>query len=149
MVNCLCQYSHINVYQQTDNDVIMSMKAQYMSVSKQEEFIVWLDGELSRRGWSDYQLAKRAQISHSVISRARSGSLPKWGACESIARALGMPTEFVFRKAGLLPSKTYDEAEYEQVAHLFGQLPRDDRERVLAFLRTLAEMKGRPPAEGS
>jgi transcriptional regulator with XRE-family HTH domain len=126
----------------------MSIKAQHMSVSKQEEFIVWLDGELSKRGWSDYQLAKRAQISHSVISRARSGSLPKWDACESIASALGLPIEFVFRKAGLLPPKPESNPKLEEVSYLFSQLTPDEQDELTVLARFKIERRGRKERDG-
>ena len=69
----------------------------------QENFILWLDEELSSRNWSDYRLAKHAGISHSVLSKARSGTLPKWDACLAIAKALGFNPVLIFEKAGLLP----------------------------------------------
>lgn len=97
-------------------------------------FIAWLDDELAERGWNDFQLARQAGLSHSVISKARSGILPKWEACEAIALALKLPVELVFRKAGLLNSET-DDAGFEEMKHVLTLLPERDRYELLKFAR--------------
>jgi transcriptional regulator with XRE-family HTH domain len=60
-------------------------------------FIEWLDRELAERGWNDHQLAYHAGISHSVISKARRGTAPRWDACAAIAGALNIPADLVCR----------------------------------------------------
>ncbi len=96
-----------------------------------DTFIDWLNKELINKGWTDYQLAKQAGISHSVISKARQGTLPKWEACEAIARALGLPPETVYRKAGLLPSINADEEEFEIWKAKIMALKPEERARFL------------------
>lgn len=105
---------------------------------KTNTFIDWLNSELNSRGWTDYELAKRAKISPSVISRARIGSLPKYSACNSIASAMKIPLETVLRKAGLLPENatTNLDREIDEMSYLFQQLSPDDRKRVLSIART-------------
>ena len=97
-----------------------------MTLEKQREFIEWLDEMIATRNWSDNQLAKEAGISHSVISKARSGVLPKWDACEAISAALNVSPVLVFRKAGLLPPGPSDEVAFEDWKYILDQLdPRD------------------------
>ena len=84
-----------------------------MVIESQEVFILWLDQKLSSLNWSDYQLAKKAGISHSVISKARSSSPPKWDACLAISKALNVSPITVFRKAGLLPYREDDTSSNE------------------------------------
>jgi len=36
-----------------------------------ELFLKWLDNELTKNNFSDYQFAAKAKISHTVISKAR------------------------------------------------------------------------------
>jgi len=105
---------------------------------KTDEFIDWLNSELNSRGWTDYELAKRAKISPSVISRARIGSLPKYAACNSIASAMKIPLETVLRKAGLLPENTSTQSnpEIDELAYLFQQLSAEDRKHILSIART-------------
>jgi transcriptional regulator with XRE-family HTH domain len=94
-------------------------------------FVDWLDRELSLRGWNDHQLAQRAGISHSVMSKARRGTMPKWEACAAIAAALNLPAEVVFRQAGLLPELGEEKSALLELRLLLPQLsPRDRLELV-------------------
>jgi transcriptional regulator with XRE-family HTH domain len=111
-----------------------------MSSKATSEFIQWLNDELSWRGWSDNQLARQAGISHSVISRARGGSLPKWEACEALAAALGLPPEVVFRKAGLLPIEPGEDLRLDEWRHVLARLPEKDRSELLRIARLKVEM---------
>jgi len=107
------------------------------------DFIAWLDQELAMRGWTDNQLARHAGISHSVISRARSGVTPKWQACEALAAALELPAELVFRKAGLLPPVDGDQAWLEEWKHVLAQLSERDRHELLRIARLKLELQER------
>lgn len=121
---------------------IMLQMAQNLNLEELNSFIAWLDDELEERGWSDLQLAKRAGISHPVLSKARSGNQAiGWEACVKIARALDLPPTLVLEKAGLLPESTAD-PELEELAYLFQQLPEADRQRILAIARTFQPKKG-------
>ena len=113
------------------------------------DFITWLDQELGRRGWSDNQLAKRAGISHSVISKARSGSLPKWEACEAIAGALRMPPETVFRAASLLPKETEGEVDFDEWRYILALLPEKERYELLQIARLKLELQDREQLDGN
>jgi transcriptional regulator with XRE-family HTH domain len=94
-------------------------------------FVDWLDRELAERGWNDHQLAGRAGISHSVISKARRGTAPRWDACAAIAGALNIPADLVFRQAGLLPPLPDEETALVELRLLLPQLsPRDRLELV-------------------
>jgi transcriptional regulator with XRE-family HTH domain len=113
-----------------------------MARQETSKFIHWLNRELSSRGWSDNQLARQAGISHSVISRARSGHLPKWEACEALAVALGLPAELVFRKAGLLPLETGDDLHLDEWKYVLARLTEKDRCELLRIARIKLEMQG-------
>ena len=55
--------------------------------------------------------------------------------CLSIANALELPPESIFRKAGLLPPNPDVDEEIEQILHEVEKLPKSDQEEVLAFIR--------------
>lgn len=110
-----------------------------MTLAQQDIFIAWLDQKLSDKGWTDYQLAKNANISHSVISKARSGTLPKWEACEKIAGALGVPVELAFRKAGLLKQRDDIDETLEEANMLLAELPELFQEEALAIIKSMHE----------
>lgn len=101
-----------------------------MSTKQTEKFIQWLDEEEKRRDWTDYKLAKVAGFSHSVLSRARSGSLPKWDTCVAIAEAFDISPITVFRKAGLLPEGPKESATFDDWKFLFSGLSERDQEII-------------------
>lgn len=117
-----------------------------------EQFIHWLDSELARMGWNDYQLSLQAGISHSMISRARRGTPPGWDVCEALARALHVPADLVFRKAGLLPDEQEDEAGFERWRKVLALLPEAEREELLQIallkLRKQEELEARAAQTG-
>lgn len=68
------------------------------------EFSDWLQSELKKRGWDQADLVKRSGISQSQVSRIMNGMRrPGPEATTSIAKALHIPTDEAFRRAGLLP----------------------------------------------
>lgn len=66
----------------------------------------WLQGELNLRNWTAADLAERAGVYHSTISRILKGERKAGAdACRAIAVALGEEPDKVFRLAGLLPEE--------------------------------------------
>ncbi len=107
-------------------------------MSESEHFGKWLQKEIDERGWPMSELARRAEVSHTAISRVVSGER---GAgpelCRAIAHALEMPEERVFRVAGLLselpaPEEDFTFAEvYEMLKHLTP----GERQEVLEYVQ--------------
>ena len=63
----------------------------------------WLLGELEKRGWSQSELATRAQVSHGRVSQVISGDIPTSKILVKLAYALQLRPEDVLRRAGVLP----------------------------------------------
>jgi transcriptional regulator with XRE-family HTH domain len=75
-----------------------------MIVAMVNEFVDWLIAEMDRRGWNNSDLARAADVVPSTVSMIISGQKkPGWEFSKGVARALGLPPDFVFSKAGLLP----------------------------------------------
>ena len=110
-----------------------------MTLEKTERFIAWIDNKLSEARLTDSELAKRARMSHSVLSKARKGILPKHEACDKIAHALRVPQVEVYQAAGLIPTPQDLDADFEQLKHTYGLLPVDKRKYVVWFADKLAE----------
>lgn len=73
-------------------------------------FSVWLDKELSDRGWSQSEAARRGEISSQMINAVVNGQAnPGLDFCKGISRALKIPLEDVFRLAGILPTRAVRE----------------------------------------
>ena len=121
-------------------DINMFFMAKNLNPETLRKFITWLDGETSKRGLSDAQLAKKAGISHPVISKARSGIQPiGWEACVAIATALELPPDTVLIKAGLLPAKAEESPLNDEIIYLMGTLPLDDQTEILNIARMKLE----------
>ena len=85
-------------------------------------FSEWLLLTLENKGWSQADLARAAKVSRSAISEIISGQrqIGKRTAT-SLAEALKLPPEQVFRAAGILPPEN-DDPWVEEMAHKFSQL---------------------------
>ena len=75
--------------------MIIKAQGNTMTIASQENFISWLDQELSFRNWSDYQLAKKAGISRTTITRIEDGKHnPTLETVFSLANALDLTMQF-------------------------------------------------------
>lgn len=107
-----------------------------------ETFEDWLEGELKARGWTIAELARRGHMKPSSLSRVLSGTR-KAGPelCNAIARALRIPPEDVFRRAGLLPPSAQAQgvSGSDELILYYREMPPEDRRRLLAIARTLRD----------
>lgn len=100
------------------------------------DFVSWLTTEVSRRGWSYSELARRVGVVHSTISFVINGKAqPGVDLCQGLARAFGIPTEDVYRRAGLLPPLPDEpsQAQERRLYDLYRRLPERIRERVVEY----------------
>jgi transcriptional regulator with XRE-family HTH domain len=96
---------------------------------------VWLQKELGQRGWSQRELARRAGISHAIISEVLSGTKkPGWDFCLAIADPLDRSPIEMFRLAGLLPS---DKLVSEDQVGYYAQTLTTDEVVLLSTYRQL------------
>ncbi|MBA4376971.1 MAG: hypothetical protein C0401_12485 [Anaerolinea sp.] len=102
-------------------------------------FRAWLDSELSQRGLTDIELARRGGISHAVISRARHGQIPGWEACKGIAKGLGLPAEVVFRAAGHLPPDPKSDATIMELLNTLAGADEQQKKEILHYARYIIE----------
>jgi len=105
-----------------------------------DDFGSYIAQQLENNGWSMRELARRASLSPTSVSYVVNGRVkPTAEFCRSIARALNLPPEGVFRKAGLLPPKPEETAEIDEANYLFSQLSREEQRRLLIMMRALVE----------
>ena len=95
-------------------------------VGQRIHFSEWLQAEMDKRGWSQSDLARSAELNRAVINKLLNGkSHPQPTTLEAISRALRIPIEITYRAAGLLPNntdndETIEEAIYVQEADRLG-----------------------------
>jgi transcriptional regulator with XRE-family HTH domain len=103
------------------------------------KFSEWLRLELGKRTWSQAELARRSGISAAQITRILSGERGIGEeALSAIASALRLPTEEVYRAAGLLPTKAEADEITERAQHIIStyRLP-ETRQQALDYLEYL------------
>ena len=114
------------------------------------EFSVWLQAELEHRGWDQAELARRSEVTPAQISRILSQTRrPGPDACLAIARALRVPPEEVFRRAGLLPPTGELDPAVRELTELLPLLNHDDLRVLIRFAQGMlhASAEGRPRTE--
>ncbi|MHB9132901.1 MAG: helix-turn-helix domain-containing protein [Armatimonadota bacterium] len=106
------------------------------------DFGKWLAEELRQRRWDQLEIRRQGGLTSAQISRIISGERkPGPTACVVIARALGLPPEEVFRRAGLLPPAREPVEGTRDLVYLFEHLDEEDRQRLLLIARVFWEKK--------
>lgn len=103
----------------------------------QTELFDWIDEKERELFINDSQLAERAKISPSMLSKSRKGYQElSWDACVKIADAVHVPPLVALVKAGYLdpPDNEWD-AETEELVRMFAEVSKDDRAEILLLLR--------------
>jgi transcriptional regulator with XRE-family HTH domain len=105
------------------------------AVGKNHKFNDWLVREMSKRGWSQSDLARASDLNRAVINKLLNGqTLPRPSTLEAIARAFKVPVEQVFRVAGLLPEVPENDGYLEEVIHHIRQIQDPQRKATLLLL---------------
>lgn len=109
-----------------------------------EDFSNWLILEMDRQRMTQADLARSSKLSTSTISMILSGSrsIGKEAAI-SIANALKIAPETVYRAAGLLPPKPKDQADVDDLVYKYGLLDTEQKAQALDFIDFLLE-RGEP-----
>ncbi len=111
-----------------------------------KDFVTWLTKEMEDRGWNNSELARRAGLVPSAISQVIAGNRgtgPEF--CRSVARALGLPPETVFRRAGLLPGLAGPEEDvtFGELLDVVRNLSVEERVMVLELAEFLHQRRHR------
>jgi transcriptional regulator with XRE-family HTH domain len=90
------------------------------------------------------ELARLSGISAAQVSRLFNGiSKPGPDACKAFANALRIPTETVFRAAGILPNRPDTNEDFEELKHLFNQMTDEEQREFLAMGRLKIELRNK------
>src|SRR5262245_30019873 len=105
-----------------------------VSVGNYHRFRDWLLIEMGKRSWSQSDLARSAELNRAVINKLLNGQCtPRPETLEAIAQAFNIPTERIFRVAGLLPDIPEQESYIEEVMFHLRQL-RNPRRKATALI---------------
>lgn len=96
----------------------------------------WLLSQLQEREWSQADLARASGLTTAAISKYINGRTPDETALRKIAKALNLPADLVFEKAGVLPPKPELSPIKRALFHLAEGLPDSDIESAIALLES-------------
>jgi transcriptional regulator with XRE-family HTH domain len=97
-------------------------------MTSRKNFSEWVLKERHERDWSQAELARHAGKSRVIIHKIENGTTTASpDTIVAIARAFKVPLTLAFRKAGLLPSESPDEAELTDWKEILAQLSERDR----------------------
>jgi transcriptional regulator with XRE-family HTH domain len=110
-----------------------------LPVGQRIYFSEWLQTEMDKRGWSQSDLARYADLNRAVINKLLNGkSHPQPPTLEAISHALKIPLETTYRAAGLLPINADNDDATEEAMHIFKSIQSAQRRATaLALLKAL------------
>lgn len=98
-------------------------------------FAQWLQSEIDKRGWSQSDCARAADLNRAVINKLLNGkSKPQPATLIALARAFKIPVEIAYRAAGLLPPNTDGDDAVEELIHLFKSIQSPQRRTTAIML---------------
>jgi transcriptional regulator with XRE-family HTH domain len=104
------------------------------AVGQHLRFSEWLQLELDRRGWSQSDCARSANLNRAVINKLLNGkSKPQPSTLAAIARAFKLPIETAYRAAGLLPPNSDGDETTEELIYIFKSIQSPQR-KVTAIM---------------
>lgn len=104
-------------------------------VGQSLRFAEWLQSEIDKRGWSQSDCARAADLNRAVINKLlNSKSKPQPHTLIAIARAFKIPIEIVYRAAGLLPQSTDADDALEELVYLFRTIQSPQRRATAIML---------------
>ena len=105
------------------------------SVGQHLRFSEWLQVELNRRGWSQSDCARSANLNRAVINKLLNGkSRPHPSTLAAIARAFKIPIETAYRAAGLLPPNHDHDDSVQELIHIFKSIQSPQRKATAIML---------------
>jgi len=110
-----------------------------------ETLASWIEKKIKTRGWKPADLARRAGIPSSTLSRVLNETRNAGpDVCRRLARALNVPPEQILRQAGHLPPASPEIEQEEEAVHLLRGLTEQARSYAISILRALAGVQPAP-----
>jgi transcriptional regulator with XRE-family HTH domain len=105
------------------------------SVGRNLRFADWLQAEMDKRGWSQSDCARAADLNRAVINKLLNRkSRPQPFTLVAIARAFKIPVETAYRAAGLLPPTINGDDSVDELIHIFKSIQNPQRRATAIIL---------------
>ena len=105
------------------------------SVGRNAYFAEWLQLEMDKRGWSQSDCARAAELNRAVINKLLNGKCkPQPVTLMAIARAFRIPVEIAYRAAGLLPPNLDLDDTTAELMYIFNSIQSPQRKTTAVML---------------
>jgi len=121
------------------------------SVGQHLRFSEWLQVEMDKRGWSQSDCARAANLNRAVINKLLNGkSKPQPSTLVAISHAFKIPVETVYRAAGLLPPNTDHDDSMQELMYILKsiQSPRRKATAIMVLKALIAEEENEQRGDG-
>jgi len=101
---------------------------------------MWLTNEMDKRGWSQSDLARAANLHRAVINKIlKNKTVASNDTLIAISHGLNIPVEASFRASGLLPTISEEDEFLEEAAYLLRSIRSVERRKIaVSLLKVLA-----------
>lgn len=109
-----------------------------------DDFRLWLEQEIKRRGWSQGEMARRADLAQVTVSNVIAGQRnPGCEFCIKVAQALELSPVFILVKAGILPPvpASEDSPTLQEIIELARSLSSEDQNHLLEYVRFMFQRR--------
>ena len=111
-------------------------------VDQNAYFAKWLQSEMGKRGWSQSDCARAAELNRAVINKLLNGkSRPQPATLMAIAHAFKIPVETAYRAAGLLPLSADHDDVTEELMYIFNSIQSPQRKTTAIMLLKALSME--------
>lgn len=113
-------------------------------VNNMIEITEFIQSELTKRGWSQADFARRSGLTTGGVSMLLNQTRkPSTDTLAIIAQVFNLPLEEVYRIAGLLPPIAKSTAQKEQLNYLYDHLKEVGQEDLISYAHFLLEKQER------
>lgn len=99
----------------------------------------FLNEELTKRGWSQRELARRSGLSPTSISEVMAGVRgPGKRFCQAVAKALQIPPERIFQEAGIIEAPP-DTLLFQELTNVAKILSEENQRKLLEYAQFLLQ----------
>ena len=108
----------------------------------------WLMANMQNHNLGTRETARRAGISHPLVSDILNGGKASLETCTVLAELFNTPPEEVLRLAGLLPSRAQKDVILERADYLMERLSPEKQQQAIEYLEFLVTREGKGEKRG-
>ena len=130
MFGTTCQVPISNLFS------VLYMFSAISNLMSNQEFREWFISQMVEKDLKQADIMRMTGLTRSAISQLANGIIsPSSETCGKLAKALKLPVEEVYRKAGILKPVAKQTAQTEELLYLFEQFPDDEKADLITYMR--------------